>query len=78
MHARSWHRAAHSCTPHVLMHAPTAVQVRALRDSVKELRREYDKTEDDLKALQVAVCRGRGRVLVVLLLLWWWWWWWWW
>lgn len=37
-------------------------RVRALRDEVRESRREYDKTEDDLKALQ-SVGQLIGEVL---------------
>ena len=41
---------------------PVDTKVRALRDSVKELKKEYDKTEDDLKALQ-SVGQIIGEVL---------------
>jgi hypothetical protein len=37
-------------------------QVRSMRDEVKQLRKEYDKTEDDLKALQ-SVGQIIGEVL---------------
>ena len=37
-------------------------QVRSLRDSVKVLKKEYDKTEDDLKSLQ-SVGQIIGEVL---------------
>lgn len=34
-------------------HKEIDTKVRALRETVKELKKDYDKTEDDLKALQV-------------------------
>lgn len=37
-------------------HKEIDTKVRALRETVKELKKEYDKTEDDLKALQVCFC----------------------
>lgn len=43
-------------------HKEIDTKVRQLRDSVKELRKEYDKTEDDLKALQ-SVGQIIGEVL---------------
>lgn len=36
----------------LLKHKEIDTKVRSLRDSVKELKKDYDKTEDDLKALQ--------------------------
>ena len=47
---------------HLLKHKEVDTKVRALRDSVKELKKEYDKTEDDLKALQ-SVGQIIGEVL---------------
>lgn len=49
-------------------HKEIDTKVRALRETVKELKKDYDKTEDDLKALQV----GCLFLLVVrrLVLLW--------
>lgn len=41
---------------------PVPAQVRSMRDEVKQLRKEYDKTEDDLKALQ-SVGQIIGEVL---------------
>ena len=35
-------------------HKEIDTKVRALRETVKELKKEYDKTEDDLKALQAS------------------------
>lgn len=46
----------------LLRHKEVDTKVRALRESVKELKREYDKTEDDLKALQ-SVGQIIGEVL---------------
>eukprot|EP00878_Enallax_costatus_P016793 GHUV01017624.1.p1 GENE.GHUV01017624.1~~GHUV01017624.1.p1 ORF type:complete len:279 (+),score=72.35 GHUV01017624.1:542-1378(+) len=43
-------------------HKEIDTKVRQLRDSVKELKKEYDKTEDDLKALQ-SVGQIIGEVL---------------
>jgi hypothetical protein len=42
-------------------HKEIDTKVRALREAVKELKKEYDKTEDDLKALQVCHCPGVGQ-----------------
>lgn len=36
-------------------HKEIDTKVRALRETVKELKKDYDKTEDDLKALQVGL-----------------------
>lgn len=47
-------------------HKEIDTKVRALREAVKELKKEYDKTEDDLKALQVrpgAVGRQTGAAV---------------
>ena len=46
----------------LLRHKEVDTKVRSLRDSVKELKKEYDKTEDDLKALQ-SVGQIIGEVL---------------
>lgn len=46
----------------LLKHKEVDTKVRALRDTVKELKKEYDKTEDDLKALQ-SVGQIIGEVL---------------
>ena len=46
----------------LLKHKEIDSKVRALRDSVKELKKEYDKTEDDLKSLQ-SVGQIIGEVL---------------
>ncbi len=46
----------------LLKHKEIDTKVRALRESVKELKKEYDKTEDDLKALQ-SVGQIIGEVL---------------
>lgn len=46
----------------LLKHREIDGKVRSLRDSVKELKKEYDKTEDDLKALQ-SVGQIIGEVL---------------
>ena len=46
----------------LIKHKEQDTKVRALRDSVKELKKEYDKTEDDLKALQ-SVGQIIGEVL---------------
>eukprot|EP00882_Tetradesmus_deserticola_P027398 GHRQ01030311.1.p1 GENE.GHRQ01030311.1~~GHRQ01030311.1.p1 ORF type:complete len:101 (+),score=28.79 GHRQ01030311.1:270-572(+) len=43
-------------------HKEIDTKVRQLRDSVKGLRKDYDKTEDDLKALQ-SVGQIIGEVL---------------
>jgi 26S proteasome regulatory subunit T4 len=43
-------------------HKEIDTKVRQLRESVKELRKDYDKTEDDLKALQ-SVGQIIGEVL---------------
>jgi 26S proteasome regulatory subunit T4 len=47
---------------HLLKHKEVDTKVRALRESVKELKKEYDKTEDDLQALQ-SVGQIIGEVL---------------
>lgn len=47
---------------HLIKHKETDTKVRTLRESVKELKKEYDKTEDDLKALQ-SVGQIIGEVL---------------
>lgn len=46
----------------LLKHKEVDTKVRALREAVKELKKEYDKTEDDLKALQ-SVGQIIGEVL---------------
>lgn len=46
----------------LLKHKEVDSKVRSLRDSVKELKKDYDKTEDDLKALQ-SVGQIIGEVL---------------
>lgn len=46
----------------LLKHSEVDTKVRALREDVKKLRKEYDKTEDDLKALQ-SVGQIIGEVL---------------
>jgi len=46
----------------LLKHKEVDTKVRSLRETVKELKREYDKTEDDLKALQ-SVGQIIGEVL---------------
>eukprot|EP00955_Chlamydomonas_euryale_P117674 366490-Chlamydomonas_euryale.AAC.23 len=46
----------------LLKHREVDSKVRSLRESVKELKKEYDKTEDDLKALQ-SVGQIIGEVL---------------
>eukprot|EP00877_Chromochloris_zofingiensis_P014156 jgi/Chrzof1/8995/Cz03g32080.t1 len=46
----------------LLKHKEIDTKVRSLRDAVKELKKEYDKTEDDLKALQ-SVGQIIGEVL---------------
>ena len=46
----------------LLKHKEIDTKVRSLRDTVKELKKEYDKTEDDLKALQ-SVGQIIGEVL---------------
>lgn len=46
----------------LLKHKEIDTKVRALRESVKELKKEYEKTEDDLKALQ-SVGQIIGEVL---------------
>lgn len=46
----------------LLKHKEVDGKVRTLRDSVKELKKEYEKTEDDLKALQ-SVGQIIGEVL---------------
>ncbi len=46
----------------LLKHREIDGKVRSLRESVKELKKEYDKTEDDLKALQ-SVGQIIGEVL---------------
>jgi 26S proteasome regulatory subunit T4 len=46
----------------LLKHREVDGKVRSLRESVKELKKEYDKTEDDLKALQ-SVGQIIGEVL---------------
>ena len=46
----------------LVKHKEVDTKVRSLRDAVKELKRDYDKTEDDLKALQ-SVGQIIGEVL---------------
>ncbi len=46
----------------LLKHKEIDSKVRSLRESVKELKKEYDKTEDDLRALQ-SVGQIIGEVL---------------
>jgi 26S proteasome regulatory subunit T4 len=46
----------------LLKHKELDSKVRSLRESVKELKKDYDKTEDDLKALQ-SVGQIIGEVL---------------
>jgi ATP-dependent 26S proteasome regulatory subunit len=46
----------------LLQHKEVDSKVRALRDDVKTVKKEYDKTEDDLKALQ-SVGQIIGEVL---------------
>jgi ATP-dependent 26S proteasome regulatory subunit len=46
----------------LLKHKEVDTKVRSLRETVKELKKEYDKTEDDLKALQ-SVGQIIGEVL---------------
>lgn len=46
----------------LLKHKEVDTKVRSLREAVKELKKEYDKTEDDLKALQ-SVGQIIGEVL---------------
>lgn len=46
----------------LLKHKEIDGKVRTLRESVKELKKEYEKTEDDLKALQ-SVGQIIGEVL---------------
>lgn len=46
----------------LLKHKEIDTKVRSLRDSVKDLKKDYDKTEDDLKALQ-SVGQIIGEVL---------------
>lgn len=46
----------------LLKHKEVDGRVRQLRDQVKDLKKEYDKTEDDLKALQ-SVGQIIGEVL---------------
>lgn len=46
----------------LLKHKEADSKVRSLRESVKELKKDYDKTEDDLKALQ-SVGQIIGEVL---------------
>jgi 26S proteasome regulatory subunit T4 len=46
----------------LLKHKEVDAKVRALRDTVRELKKTYDKTEDDLKALQ-SVGQIIGEVL---------------
>ncbi len=46
----------------LLKHKEIDTKVRSLRESVKELKKEYEKTEDDLKALQ-SVGQIIGEVL---------------
>jgi hypothetical protein len=58
-------------------HKEIDTKVRALREAVKELKKEYDKTEDDLKALQVRpasrALAGTGQIVGYMraLLCWW-------
>jgi 26S proteasome regulatory subunit T4 len=46
----------------LLKHKEIDTKVRSLRETVRELKKEYDKTEDDLKALQ-SVGQIIGEVL---------------
>ncbi len=46
----------------LLKHKEIDTKVRSLREAVKELKKDYDKTEDDLKALQ-SVGQIIGEVL---------------
>lgn len=46
----------------IVAHKEVESKVRALRDEVREAKKEYDKTEDDLKALQ-SVGQIIGEVL---------------
>lgn len=46
----------------LLKHKEQDTKARSLREAVKDLKRQYDKTEDDLKALQ-SVGQIIGEVL---------------
>lgn len=46
----------------LMAHKEVDAKVRGLRDSVKALKKDYDKTEDDLKSLQ-SVGQIIGEVL---------------
>lgn len=46
----------------LVLHAEADARARALRDTVRGLRKDHDKTEDDLKALQ-SVGQIIGEVL---------------
>jgi hypothetical protein len=46
----------------LVLHAEADARARALRDAVRSLRKDHDKTEDDLKALQ-SVGQIIGEVL---------------
>jgi len=46
----------------LLQHKETDAKVRSMRDEIKTLKKQYDKTEDDLKALQ-SVGQIIGEVL---------------
>jgi len=53
---------AYALSPLAALPPPPSWQVRSMRDEVKQLRKDYDKTEDDLKALQ-SVGQIIGEVL---------------
>ena len=52
----------HSCSQHCAAHKEVDAKVRSLREETKGVKKEYDKTEDDLKALQ-SVGQIIGEVL---------------
>ena len=52
----------HSCPPCCAAHKEVDAKVRSLREETKGVKKEYDKTEDDLKALQ-SVGQIIGEVL---------------
>ena len=52
----------HCCPQHCAAHKEVDAKVRSLREGTKGVKKEYDKTEDDLKALQ-SVGQIIGEVL---------------
>lgn len=54
------------CVAKVRDHREMETRVKTLRTETRDLVKEYNKTEDDLKALQVRGCVGPACVRVFL------------